>query len=237
MRAVNSLLLSSISIVALTASPAFAQVAAAPVDTTPEKTQEGEATPPSSTPTNAQGASVPTPQGGIVVTGSRIRRNNFNTPQNIDIITRDDAVLAGTRSTTDALQSATVTSGTSQISGSFLGFLSDNGTAANTVGLRGLGSSRTLVLLNGRRLAPAGVGPQLVAADLNVLPVSIVQRVELLREGASSIYGSDAIAGVINIITDTSINGITVDAYADHPIYAGAGDTRRGSITLGKTFD
>jgi len=237
MRAVNSLLLSSISIVALTASPAFAQTAAAPVDTTPEKTQEGEATPPSSTPTNAQGASVPTPQGGIVVTGSRIRRSNFNTPQNIDIITRDDAVLAGTRSTSDALQSATVTSGTSQISGSFLGFLSDNGTAANTVGLRGLGSSRTLVLLNGRRLAPAGVGPQLVAADLNVLPTSIVQRVEVLREGASSIYGSDAIAGVINIITDTSINGITVDAYADHPIYAGSGDTRRGSITVGKTFD
>jgi iron complex outermembrane recepter protein len=224
--------------VALTATPAFAQaVTAAPVDTTPEKTQEGEAIPPSSTPTNAQGASVPTPQGGIVVTGSRIRRNNFNTPQNIDVITRDDAVLAGTRSTTDALQSATVTSGTSQISGSFLGFLSDNGTAANTVGLRGLGSSRTLVLLNGRRLAPAGVGPQLVAADLNVLPTSIVQRIEVLREGASSIYGSDAIAGVINIITDTSINGITIDAYADHPIYATAGDTRRISVTAGKTFD
>ena len=236
MRALNSALLSTISVLALTASPALAQTAAAPVDTTPEKTQEGEAVPPSSAPTNAQGATAASPQGGIVVTGSRIRRNNFNTPQNIDVITRDDAVLAGTRSTTDALQSATVTSGTSQISGSFLGFLSDNGTAANTVGLRGLGASRTLVLLNGRRLAPAGVGPQLVAADLNVLPTSIVQRIEVLREGASSIYGSDAISGVINIITDTSINGITVDAYADHPIYAGAGDTRRASITAGKTF-
>ena len=236
MRALNSLLFSTISVVALTASPAFAQTAAAPVDTTPEKTQEGEAVPPTSEPTNAQGATAATPQGGIVVTGSRIRRNNFNTPQNIDVITRDDQVIAGTRSTQEALQSATVTSGTSQISGSFLGFLSDNGTAASTVGLRGLGSSRTLVLLNGRRLAPAGVGPQLVAADLNVLPTSIVQRVEVLREGASSIYGSDAISGVINIITDTSINGITVDAYADHPIYAGAGDTRRASITAGKTF-
>src|SRR3954453_15446964 len=235
MRAFNSLLLSSISIVALTASPAFAQTAAAPVDTTPEKTQEGEAPPPSSTPTNAQGASVPTPQGGIVVTGSRIRRNNFNTPQNIDIITRDDAILAGTRSTADALQSATVTSGTSQISGSFLGFLSDNGTAANTIGLRGLGSSRTLVLLNGRRLAPAGVGPQLVSADLNVLPTAMVQRIEVLREGASSIYGSDAIAGVINIITDTSINGITIDGFADHPLI-GNGDTMRGSVTAGRTF-
>jgi outer membrane receptor protein involved in Fe transport len=235
MRALNSILLSTISIAALTATPAFAQTPA-PVDTTPEKTAEGEATPPTSAPTNAQGATAATPQGGIVVTGSRIRRNNFNTPQNIDVITRDDAVLAGTRSTTDALQSGTVTSGTSQISGSFLGFLSDNGQAANTVGLRGLGSSRTLVLLNGRRLAPAGVGPQLVAADLNVLPTSIVQRIEVLREGASSIYGSDAIAGVINIITDTSINGITIDAFTDHPIYAQSGDSRRISLTAGKTF-
>jgi outer membrane receptor protein involved in Fe transport len=232
MRSFNALILSSISLTALTASPAFAQ-AAAPVDTTPQKTQEGEANPPTSTPTNAEGQS--TDKGAIVITGSRIRRNNFNTPQNVDIITRDDQILAGTRSTAETLQSATITSGTSQISGSFLGFLSDNGQAANTVGLRGLGSQRTLVLLNGRRLAPAGVGAQLVAADLNTLPSSIVQRIEVLREGASSIYGSDAIAGVINIITDTSINGITLDAYADHPL-VGAGDTLRGSIAAGKTF-
>jgi outer membrane receptor protein involved in Fe transport len=235
MRALNSILLSTISIVALTATPAIAQTAA-PADTTPEKTQEGEANPPSSTPTNAQGASAATPQGGIVVTGSRIRRNNFSTPQNVDVVTRDDQILAGTRSTQEVLQSATITSGTSQISGSFLGFISDNGQAASTVGLRGLGAQRTLVLLNGRRLAPAGVGANLVAADLNVLPTSVVQRIEVLREGASSIYGSDAIAGVINIITDTSINGITVDLFADHPL-AGNGDTLRGSVSAGKTFD
>src|SRR3954454_23877469 len=198
MRALNTFLLSTISIAALTSAPAFAQApAAAPADTTPEKTQQGEQIPPSSAPTNAQGAATATPQGGIVVTGSRIRRNNFSTPQNVDVITRDDQVLAGTRSTEEVLQSATVTSGTSQISGSFLGFLSDNGQGANTVGLRGLGAARTLVLLNGRRLAPAGVGEQLIAADLNTLPTSVVQRIEVLREGASSIYGSDAIAGVI----------------------------------------
>ena len=152
------------------------------------------------------------------------------------MITRDDQVLAGARSTTDVLQSGSVTSGTSQISGSFLGFLSDNGQGANTVGLRGLGASRTLVLLNGRRLAPAGVGAQLIAADLNTLPTSVVQRIEILREGASSIYGSDAIAGVINVITDTEIDGITVDAYADIP-EIGAGRTLRGSVTAGKVFD
>ena len=222
------------------ATPGLAQTPV-PVDSTPEKTTEGEQIEPSSTQTNAEGQAVsetpPTETGGaIVVTGSRIRRNNFNTPQNIDIITRDDQVLAGTRSTTEALQSGSVTSGTSQISGSFLGFLSDNGQGANTVGLRGLGASRTLVLLNGRRLAPAGVGAQLIAADLNTLPTSAVQRIEILREGASSIYGSDAIAGVINVITDTQINGITVDGYADVP-EIGAGQTLRGSITAGKTFD
>src|SRR3954453_1353933 len=234
MRASNAVILSSISLMALMASPAFAQ-AAAPVDTTPQKTQESEQSRNTANATNAQGQ--PTKNGEtIVITGSRIRRNNFTSPQNIDVLTRDDQILAGTRSTAETLQSATITSGTSQISGSFLGFLSEGGQAANTVGLRGLGSSRTLVLLNGRRLAPAGVGPQLVAADLNVLPTSIVQRIEVLREGASSIYGSDAIAGVINIITDSSLNGITIDAFEDLPVYAESGRTLRGSISAGKTF-
>jgi iron complex outermembrane recepter protein len=234
MRRTNALILSTASLFALTTTPAFAQTAQAPVDTTPEKQAEGEAVPPSSETTNAEGQA--TSQGEIVVTGSRIRRDNFNTPQNIDIVTRDDQILAGTRSTAETLQSAAITSGTAQISGSFLGFVSEGGQAANTVGLRGLGSSRTLVLLNGRRLAPAGVGNQLIAADLNVLPTAMVQRIEVLREGASSIYGSDAIAGVINVITDTSLNGITVDAYADAPL-EGNGRTLRGSITGGKTFD
>ena len=240
MRVRNAFIYSTVSIAALAAAtPSFAQ-ASAPVDSTPEKTAEGEQLPPSSEPTNADGqpaADTPATESGgaIVVTGSRIRRNNFSTPQNVDVLTRDDQVLAGTRSVSDTLQSSTITSGTSQISGSFLGFLSDNGTGANVVGLRGLGSTRTLVLLNGRRLAPAGVGEQLVAADLNTLPTSVVQRIEILREGASSIYGSDAIAGVVNIITDTAVDGVTVDGFADIP-EIGAGRTLRGSITAGKTF-
>jgi iron complex outermembrane receptor protein len=210
MRLFNTILLSSVSIAALAPSAALAQATpAAPVDTTPEKTAESEQVPPSSAPTNAQGQSA-AEKGAIVITGSRIRRDNFSTPQNVDIVTRSDQVLAGAVNTGETLQSATITSGTAQISGSFLGFVTEGGQAAATVGLRGLSSSRTLVLLNGRRLAPAGVGNQLIAADLNTLPTSIVQRIEVLREGASSIYGSDAIAGVINVITDTSVNGITI---------------------------
>lgn len=174
----------------------------------------------------------------IVVTGSRIRRDTFTTPSPVSIVTRDDRVLAGSRTTADILQSSTITSGTSQINGSFLGFVSEGGPAANTVGLRGLGSSRTLVLLNGRRLAPAGVGPQLVSADLNTLPTAMVSRIEVLREGASSVYGSDAIAGVVNVITDTKVNGLTIDAFTDQPIqYGGGGRTYRLSATGGVTFD
>lgn len=234
----NARILSSISLIALTATPAVAQVATAPVDSTPQKTAEEQTLPPGTeVPSNAKGQ--PADTGSIVVTGSRIRRSNFNTPSPVTIVTREDTVLAGTASTAETLQSASITSGTSQISNAFLGFLSEGGQGANTVGLRGLGSQRTLVLLNGRRLAPAGVGSQLVAADLNVLPTAVVQRIEVLREGASSIYGSDAIAGVVNIISDTKMNGITVDAYVDDPLNLknGAGRTLRGSITAGKTFD
>jgi iron complex outermembrane receptor protein len=230
MRTSNLVILSSVSLLALSATPALAQaVPAAPADTIPQETEQVSST----EQTNAQGES----NGAIVVTGSRLRRDNFQTPQNVDVITRDDQVLAGTRSTAEVLQSGTVTSGTSQISGSFLGFLSQGGQGANLVGLRGLGAQRTLILLNGRRLAPAGVGPQLVAADLNVLPTSVVQRIEVLREGASSVYGSDAIAGVINVITDTRMNGLTLDAFSDVPLDADGGRTYRVSLTAGVTFD
>lgn len=238
MRRITALIFSSVSIAALATTPAFAQVTGAPADTTPEKTAEGEQLPPAAeVPTNASGQ--PVTQGAIVVTGSRLRRNNFNTPSPVTIVTRDDEVLAGASGTAETLQSASITSGTSQISSAFLGFLSEGGQGANTVGLRGLGSQRTLVLLNGRRLAPAGVGSQLVAADLNVLPTAVVQRIEVLREGASAVYGSDAIAGVINVITDTKLDGVVLDAYTDLPLNlkGAAGRTYRGSVTAGKTFD
>jgi outer membrane receptor protein involved in Fe transport len=176
--------------------------------------------------------------GEIVVTGSRIRRSNLDTPSEVNVITKDSINLNGGRDIASILQSSSVTSGGSQVNGAFLGFVSENGPAANTVGLRGLGSSRTLVLLNGRRLSPAGVGPQLVAADLNVLPAALVDRVEILREGASSVYGSDAIGGVINIITDNKIEGITVEGYDNMPSKTGgAGNSMRASIAAGHVFD
>jgi len=211
----------------LVTSAAAAQTA--PADTTNQQT------PPAALPAQ------PAPEGDtsdVIVTGSRIRRDNFTTPSPVDFITRDDRVLAGSRSLAEILQSATVTSGTSQINGAFLGFVSEGGPAASTIGLRGLSSSRTLVLLNGRRLAPAGVGPQLVSADLNTLPTAVVQRIEVLREGASSVYGSDAIAGVVNVITDTKFKGLTMDLFTDQPIeHGGGGRSYRASLTAGHVFE
>ena len=107
-------ILSSVSLAAIMAAPAYAQTSQpldANTDTSDLQTNSDKSV------TNDEGQSVST--GDIVVTGSRIRRDNFATPQNVDIFTRDDEILAGSRSTTDVLQSGTVTSGTSQISGSF----------------------------------------------------------------------------------------------------------------------
>ena len=225
------LLASTVFISAVLAiSPASAQQAAAPAAAPPQD----QAAPPSELPPVATEDETK----DVVVTGSHIRRDNFNTPSSVMIITPADRILSGSASIADVLQGSTVTSGTSQINGAYLGFVSEGGAAANTVGLRGLGSNRTLVLLNGRRLAPAGVGPQLISADLNVLPDAIVGRVDILRQGASSIYGSDAIAGVINIVTDDKIEGVTLDLYSKQPIeHGGGGRKMKAALTAGHVFD
>jgi len=234
-----TLAMTSVSAVALFASPSFAQVAPAPAPIEDLPEIEAEDVPVTDAEvTDAEGRPVSEDEGTIVITGSRIRHDTYNTDSPVELITREDAILAGSRSTAEVLQSSAVTSGTAQINGTFLGFVSEGGPAANTVGLRGLGAARTLILLNGRRLAPAGAGPELVAADLNVLPTNIVQRIEVLREGASSIYGSDAIAGVINVITDTAVDGLTFDFYTNQPIeHGGGGRTYRTSAVWGKIFD
>ena len=181
------------------------------------------------------------PQDGkedIVVTGSRIRRDNYNTPSPIQVITRDDITRSGGSSVAEVLQMPSVTSGGAQINNAFLGFVTAGGPGANTIGLRGLGADRTLVLLNGRRLSPAGTESEVGTADLNVLPLSMVDHFEILKDGASTIYGSDAIAGVINVITKTDLDGLSFDGYGSLPTYKGnAGSSYRLSGSYGKVFD
>jgi outer membrane receptor protein involved in Fe transport len=174
----------------------------------------------------------------IVVVGSRIRRDNYNAPSPTQVVTREEATLQGFASTTEALQSTAVTGGTSQINNSYGGYVTNGGPGANTIGLRGMGPSRTLVLLNGRRVSPAGSRGSVGAADLNVLPTAMIDRVEVLRDGASSVYGSDAVAGVVNIQTRKNFEGLVFEAQSNLPMEAnGNGGSNRLSLTAGARGD
>jgi iron complex outermembrane recepter protein len=172
----------------------------------------------------------------IVVVGSRIRRDTFDSASPVQVITREETTLAGFDSTTEALQGTAVTGGTAQINNAFGGFVTNGGPGANTLSLRGLGAERSLILLNGRRIAPSGTRGAVGSADLNVLPSAIVERFEILKDGASSIYGSDAVAGVVNIITRKKLNEITLEG-SYNPTWDGGGDSGSVAIVFGQTGD
>lgn len=172
----------------------------------------------------------------ITVTGSRIQRDTFNSASPVLVITRDETMMSGFNSTTAALQGTGVTTGGGQINNAFGGFVTDGGPGANTLSLRGLGATRTLVLLNGRRVAPAGTRGSVGSADLNVFPTAVVDRIEILKDGASSIYGSDAVAGVVNVITKKNIKGVHLEAQYNMP-EDGGGEEARVSATFGFVGD
>jgi outer membrane receptor protein involved in Fe transport len=141
----------------------------------------------------------------IVVTGSRIARPNMVGASPVTSVDQAELALSGTTRVEDVLNG-------------FPQFVPDrggsagsiNGTGTATVNLRGLGASRTLVLMNGRRLPPGT--PSLPVADINAVPGALIKRVDVLTGGASTIYGADAVAGVVNFIMDTSFTGIRLDA-------------------------
>lgn len=142
----------------------------------------------------------------VVVTGSRIPRNAFTSTAPIQVITAEASTLEGLVDTTEILQGSSVAQGSVQLNNTFGNFVVEGGPGINSVSLRGLGAQRSLVLLNSQRPGPAGARGQVGAFDLNVVPDSIISRVEILKDGASSIYGSDAVAGVANIITRSSVD-------------------------------
>lgn len=168
----------------------------------------------------------------VTVTGSRISRDVFNSVSPVQVITREESTLAGFASAAGVLQSTAVTGGTSQINNAYGGYVTNGGPGANTLGLRGMDPTRTLILLNGRRVGPAGARGSVGAADLNVLPDAMIDRIEVLKDGASSIYGSDAVAGVINIITKQKVDGATVEL-THNATDGGGGEERRYSLTFG----
>jgi len=228
----DSLLLSGAAAIALTVAATAVAQTPAPAATT-EKTGEEKAAEAAAA---AAAAAAPEGEEEVVVVGSRLRRDTYNSPSPIQVITRQETTLAGYSSTTAALQGTAVTGGSAQINNAFGGFVTNGGPGANTLSLRGLGAGRSLVLINGRRVAPAGTRGAVGSADLNVLPSAIIDRIEVLRDGASSIYGSDAIAGVVNVITDKSIDGLVVEGQYNYATNGG-GDQRRASLVGGATGD
>lgn len=170
----------------------------------------------------------------VMVTGSRIARDVFSSSSPMDVIEMEVADVQGIGDIATLLQTTTVAAGSPQVTAaSSTAFVQNGGTGAATLSLRGLGANRTLVLLNGRRAGPAGVRGGVSSFDLNVLPLNAIERVEILKDGASSIYGSDAVAGVVNIITDKSDGG-SFDAFISQPGEDG-GETSRVSFKFGDT--
>ncbi len=162
----------------------------------------------------------------VIVTGTMIKRTNAETAEAVTVIKADTLKDEGIVNVEQAM--ATLTSNTPAISmASAVGSFSGGGTYAN---LRDLGSGRTLALLDGQRLAPNAFTGN--AVDLSGIPFSAIDQVEVLREGASALYGSDAVAGVINFITKKNYQGAEVQANFDHPEEAG-GANGEADITLG----
>ena len=172
----------------------------------------------------------------LVVTGSRIKRSEFSSAAPVQVITAEQSSLEGLVDTTEILQQSTVASGSFQWNNQLTGFITSGGPGGNSVSLRGLGEQRTLVLLNGRRAGPAGVSGRVGPFDLNVIPSSLIERVEILKDGASSIYGSDAVAGVVNLITKTNLDGFEMNVYGNQS-FEGGGEQFRINGAWGTTFD
>jgi len=167
----------------------------------------------------------------IVITGSRIRRDAYSDSLPLTVITNEQALLAGLDNVSEILQSSALASGV-QVDNSFSGFVVSGGPGASTFGLRNLDAGRTLILLNGRRFTPAGTRGQVASVDLSSIPFIAVQRIEVLKDGASSVYGADAVAGVVNIITRRRFDDFVVEAdWQDDADYGAV------SMIWGRTFD
>lgn len=183
----------------------------------------------------------------VAVTGSLIRRAEYSSTSPVQVITAETQAQVGQIDTTEYLQSSSVAAGSTQFNNTFSGFVIEGGTGVNSLSLRGLGAQRTLVLLNGRRPGPAGVRGQVGSFDLNVIPSVIVQRAEILKDGASSIYGSDAVAGVVNVFTRKNLDGGEISIQANMPeesggaVYDVAGaygwNFRSGSIAVAAEYN
>jgi iron complex outermembrane receptor protein len=177
-------------------------------------------------PADAAGTDDAVKLGTVEVTGSRLKRTDFESAQPVFVVRRDEIERSGLTSIGDLLQNMSV-------AGSALNTTFNNGGNGETnIDLRNLGANRVLVLVNGRRWVNGLNSLNTSAVDLNTIPVSIIERIEVLKDGASAIYGSDAIAGVINIITRKNYSGSEIRTqYGSYD--EGDGAIQQHAISLG----
>lgn len=168
----------------------------------------------------------------VVVTGSNIRTTQKEGASAVQVISAKELAATGKASIADVIRSISANSGNSyneQFTGSF---------SAGTAGLslRGLGQKNTLILVNGKRVSPYATAQNLqeVFVDLNSLPMAAVQRIEVLKDGASSVYGLDAVAGVVNIILYKEFKGTEISAQAGRSLEGTGQDDK--SVTLQTGF-
>jgi iron complex outermembrane receptor protein len=176
----------------------------------------------------AQGAR---PMPRVEVTGSNIRRSQAETASSVISVNRADIERSGKNTVAELLQDLAVNNQGSVPTSFGNGFAA----GASGISLRGLGAASTLVLLNGRRMAPYGLADdgQKQFSDLNIIPSDAVDRIEILKDGASAIYGSDAIAGVVNVILRRDFTGTTVRASRGATDYW---DGKQTNVALTKGF-
>jgi iron complex outermembrane recepter protein len=163
------------------------------------------------------------PMQRVEVTGSSIKRLATENALPLTTIKAEELTNQGLTTMSEVAVALTVASTNEPVGG---------GGSGTMINMRGLNTNRTLVLLNGRRLANEALGDSSVNVD--VIPMAAIDRVEVLRDGASALYGTDAIAGVVNFITKKFVNEVTVGASAVQPQRDGGGDQRRFSIMAGK---
>jgi len=198
------------------------------------------------------------PSQQIIITGSRIPQPNLTSAAPITVVSDQDVKLSGSTRIEDVLNQLPSV-GAAQASG-----ISNGATGTAEVDLRYLGSKRSLALVNGHRLTPGDPAGTTQAADLNLIPSALIKRVEVLTGGASSVYGADAVAGVVNFIMDTHFEGIRFDGNwglyqhtqdnpsvsgglhindilndKGYPIPGSTSDGRQidGTVTIGTAFD
>lgn len=166
----------------------------------------------------------------VEVTGSSVKRADSETALPVQMISKQDIQRIGATSTESLL--ASIASLSSAGATSSAAGASSGTSGLSSISLRGLGADRTLVLVNGRRLAAfAGAGGATV--NVNVIPLAAIERIEVLKDGASGVYGSDAVAGVVNFILSKNFEGVDVSGGAGSPTTDGGAQNQKAAIVGG----